>query len=93
MLSAAQWENEKLRDYIQCFNNERLDVDGCTYDVTKVAFIVGLDKGRNQELMMTYLLHLPPNFDATMALAKHEMLVNEFGGPKRREEKHTYQTY
>ena len=28
--------------------------------------------------MRTYLLHPPPNFDTTMALAKDEMLVKEF---------------
>src|SRR3954467_4178129 len=44
------------------------------------AFIAGLDKERNQELMRTYLLHPPPNFDTTMALAKDEMLVKEFLG-------------
>src|SRR2546430_2653745 len=80
LLSVMQRNNERLRDYIQRFNNERLDVEGCTDDVAKVAFIAGLDKERNQELMRTYLLPPPPNFDATMALAKDEMLVKEFLG-------------
>src|SRR5436189_2714809 len=63
LLSVTQRGNEKLRDYIQRFNKERLDVEGCTDDVAKVAFIAGLDKERNQKLMRTYLLHPPPNFD------------------------------
>src|SRR5204863_8008667 len=83
LLSVTQRNNERLRDYIQRFNNERLDVEGCTDDVAKVAFIAGLDKERNQELMRTYLLHPPPNFDTTMALAKDEMLVKEFLGSRK----------
>src|SRR3954463_965673 len=87
LLSVAQRNNERLRDYIQRFNNERLDVEGCTDDVAKVAFIAGLDKERNRELMRTYLLHPPPNFDTTMALAKDEMLVKEFLGTSGIEKK------
>src|SRR3954469_15940420 len=87
LLSVTQRNNERLRDYIQRFNNERLDVEGCTDDVAKVAFMAGLDKERNQELMRTYLLHPPPNFDATMALAKDEMLVKEFLGTSGVEKK------
>src|SRR5204863_4746807 len=78
LLSVTQRNNEKFRDYIQRFNNERLGVEGSTDDVAKVAFIAGLDKERNQELMRTYHLHPPPKFDTTMALAKDEMLVKEF---------------
>src|SRR4051812_30655779 len=87
LLSVTQRDNEKLRDYIQRFNNERLDVEGCTDDVAKVAFIAGLDKERNQELMRTYLLHPRPTFDITMVLAKDEMLVKEFLGVQEGEKK------
>src|SRR5204863_322209 len=87
LLSVTQRNNERLRDYIQRFNNERLDIEGCTDDIAKVAFIAGLDKERNQELMRTYLLHPPPNFDTTMALAKDEMLVKEFLGTSGVEKK------
>src|SRR3954464_12441384 len=56
---------------------------------SQVAFIAGLDKERNQELMRTYLLHPPPNFDTTMALAKDEMLVKEFLGASGAEKKNS----
>src|SRR4051812_38328669 len=65
LLSVAQRKNEKLRNYIQRFNNKRLDVEGSIDDVAKVAFIARLAKERNQELLRTYLLHPPPNFDTT----------------------------
>lgn len=55
-------------------------MESCTNDVAKVAFIVELDKERNQELMRTNLLHPPPNFDTTMTLAMDEILVKEFLG-------------
>src|SRR4051812_21481297 len=89
LLSVTQKPNENLRDYIQRFNNERLDVEGCTDDVAKVAFMAGLDKERNQELMRTYLLHPPSNFDTTMALAKYGMLVKEFLGTSGTEKKNS----
>src|SRR3954469_7158787 len=47
LLSVTQRPNEKLRDYVQRFNIERLNVGGCTDDVAKVAFMAGLDKRRN----------------------------------------------
>src|SRR3954471_9213876 len=52
-----------------------------------MAFITGLDNEGNQELRRMYLLHPPPNFDTTMALAKDEMLVKEFLGVQEGEKR------
>src|SRR3954471_6466326 len=82
LLSVTQRPNEKLRDYIQRFNNERLDVGGCIDDVAKVAFMAGLDKERNQELMRTYLLHPPQTSTLPWPWLKMKCWLKNFWEPR-----------
>lgn len=59
LLSITQKKGKKLRDFIQCFKAEKLEIRDCSSDVAVAAFTIGLKY--NDLVRFPYLNH-PENF-------------------------------